>query len=104
MQQGDQYAVRISIEKDGQALTPDDVAGVKIDLGSLERRYPGELSFDTDSGMWLFPVSQVETLALSGRIPAQVQVNLGGNPAQIIGSKVSNVIVDASLIRSVWDD
>lgn len=104
MQQGDQYAIRINIQNGGVAVTPSDVTGVKVALGSIVHVYPGDLSYDSEGGSWLFPVSQRDTLALQGRVPAQVQLNYGGDPAQIIGSKVKQVVVDASMITEVWDD
>ena len=104
MQQGDQYAIRVDIKQGGSALEPADVAGVKVQLGDIMREYPdGGLTYDSTLESWLFPVSQAETLALEGTVSAQVQVNLGGEPAQIVGSPVRRVRVDGSIIRQVWD-
>ena len=104
MQQGDQYAVRVDIKQGGEALEPADVAGVKVQLGDIVREYPdGDLTYDSTLESWLFPVTQAETLALEGTVSAQVQVNLGGEPAQIVGSPVRRVRVDGSIIRQVWD-
>ena len=104
MQQGDQYSIRLDIQQDGEPLAPADVTGVKVVIAGIEQRYPdGGLTYDTVIESWLFPITQEQTLALRGMVPAQVQVNFGGNPAQIIGSKVYNVNVSESIIRTAWD-
>ena len=105
MQQGDQYSIMLAIQKDGHALTPDDVVGVKVSIAGIEQSYPGNgLTYDETLECWLFPVTQAQTLAMSGQVPAQVQVNLGGNPPQIIGSTVSHAYVNKSIIGGVWGD
>lgn len=103
MQQGDQYSICVTIDKDGAALTPADVEGVRVRIGEIERRYPdGGLEYNAEAGVWLFPVTQADTLSMSGTPKAQVQVNFGGTPAQIVGSPVGHVAIDDSVIREVW--
>lgn len=105
MQQGDQYSIMFAIKKAGEPLTPDDVEGVRVHIGGIERRYPdGGLDWDAESRTWLFPVSQSETLQLRGLVAAQVQVDFGGSPRQIVGSTVERFRVDESVIRRVWDE
>lgn len=105
MQQGDQYSIRITIRKEETALAPEDVEGVKVKIGNIEHRYPdGSLTYDTTTEAWLFPVTQEQTLSLLGTQPAQVQVNLGGTPPQIIGSSVQSATINGSVIRSVWNE
>lgn len=104
MQQGDQYSIRVCIKKEGVALAPADIVGLKIKVGNIEDSYPaGNISYDSESGKWLFPVTQEQTIALEGVQLAQVQVNFGGNPAQIVGSKVQSAYIDSSVIRSIWN-
>lgn len=105
MQQGDQYSIQVSLTKGDQPLAPADVEGVKVMLGPIIARYPdGGLTYDDDNDVWLFPVTQEQTLELRGRVAAQVQVDFGGTPRQIISSKVQQVLVDTSIIRSAWND
>lgn len=104
MQQGDQYQIMVDIQREGTSLLPADVEGIKVELGGIVRRYPGELSYDADLGCWLFPVTQEESLRFDTNVEAQVQVNFGGTPPQIIGSKVRRVLVGTSIIRTVWND
>ena len=105
MHQGDQYSILVSINKGGDPLTPAEVEGVKVRIGAEERRYPdGTLTYSADEQAWLFPVTQADTLAMMGMQRAQVQVNFGGTPAQIIGSAIEQVNIDNSVIRSEWDE
>lgn len=103
MHQGDQYSICVTINKDGSPLAPADCEGVRVRIGSVEQRYPdGDLTYE--DGVWLFPFTQSQTLGMAGAQRAQVQVNFGGNPEQIIGSAVTVVTVDGSVIRKVWAD
>ena len=105
IQQGDQYSLEVSIlGDDGLPITPDGIDGVKIELGDISKRYPGELTFDGESDVWLFPVTQEETLSLAGHVKFQTQVNFGGTPPQILGSPKETVYVADSIIKEVWDD
>ena len=105
MQRGDQYSIRIAISKDGQPLAVGGITGLRIKLGDLEDRYPeGTLSYDDVAGVWLFPVTQEQTHAFPETLLAQVQVNFGGNPETIVGSRVQRININNSIIRSTWDE
>ena len=104
MQQGDQYSIMVSIMSGCDFVTDKDVAGVKIRIGDVTKEYPGELSYDSKSRTWLFPITQAQTNSMKGRAAAQVQVNFGGDPAQIIGSKVRDIFIDNSIIKEPWDE
>lgn len=105
MHQGDQYSIVITINSGDEPLTPEDVEGIRIKIGEMERRYPeGTLTYNDQEGAWLFPVTQAETLRMTGMQRAQVQVNFGGTPPQIIGSAVVQVDMDGSVIRKEWSD
>lgn len=61
--QGDALSVPISIKLNGEAVTTADVESVKVTMGGVEKRYPGDIAFS--SGRFLFPLTQEETLAMT---------------------------------------
>ena len=105
MQQGDQFSLMIDIKRGDTSLAPEDVEGIKVKLGDVERKYPdGGLTYDDGLDTWLFPVSQEDTLKMDSHVKAQVQVNFGGTPPQILGTEVSDVYVCQSIIKDTWDE
>lgn len=77
MMQGDSRSLVIEIlNSDKKPVTPDAVTDVEIVVGSLKKRYKNEeVSFDTDSNKWLFPLTQEETFKMpASHVKAQVRV------------------------------
>lgn len=102
MMQGDSYGLRIDILKaDGTAVTADDVTDVEITIGDLSKKYSDkEIAFDTDSGKWIFPLSQEETFRFpAARVRGQVRVMwLSGG---VEGASLGWINVIESLSREV---
>lgn len=75
MMQGDSYNLGINILNNaGQPVTPDDVRDVEITIGSLRKTYLNAQIIFRD-GVWLFPLSQAETLRYwPSSVKAQVRV------------------------------
>lgn len=61
--QGDALSVPISIKLNGIEVTDADIQAVKVTMGGVEKRYPGEITYD--SGRFLFPLTQEETLGMT---------------------------------------
>ena len=105
MQQGDQFYLMFEIKQGNTSLAPEDVTGIKAKVGDIECEYPGgDLTYDSGLDVWLFPLTQEDTLAMYPYVKAQVQVNFGGDPPQILGTEVSDVYVSRSIIQDVWDE
>ena len=104
MIQGDQYQMPITIKVGDTVITPDNCEGVKIDVGGTIRESPGTLAYDAVDSVWLYQLTQAQTLGFSGLVGITVQVNMGGNPAEIIGSKPQFELVDESTIREAWSE
>lgn len=94
IKQGDSYAVPIYIELDGQAVTDSTlyaVEAVEVCLEGTSKSYKsdgsGEVTFS--DGVFLFPLSQEETLALTegpGHLDIRLKTidgNVKGTPYQI---------------------
>lgn len=75
IKQGDQYLIPISITSDGEPLDIENVEIVEIALGNLIKKYPTEISYDSEEEIFMFPVLQTETFAFrSGLIKMDVRV------------------------------
>ena len=62
MVQGDAYYIPVTItDTNGGPLDLTAVALVRIKLGDVEETYPGNVAFDSETGVFNFPVTQEET-------------------------------------------
>lgn len=109
MQQGDQYAIPITVTiADGTLVTPDTCEDIKIKIGNLtEKTYgAGELTPETEdgeyTGRWLYPLTQADTLTLGVKTPIQAQVKFADGT--IHGTPVSRFTFNESIILTEWGD
>lgn len=75
MMQGDSYNLGIRLLNNAQQpITPEDVEDVEITIGWESKRYKlRQLTYY--EGMWLYPISQAESLAQwPGQVEAQVRI------------------------------
>lgn len=77
--QGDQYYIPFRIDRAGKVVTPLDVDGLKIVVGSVVQSYPdGVLSFDGDEN-WLFRLDAESSRHMSNSVCCQIEIQTGGN-------------------------
>lgn len=76
MYQGDQYPVLIYITNQGTYLDLSEINTVEITLHNITKRYPGEVTYDSDTGAFLMPITQEESFSLpiKKRLYAQSRV------------------------------
>ena len=98
---GEQFAVPFEIFIDEDSVTPENVDGLRVQLGDRLCEWPdGELEYDDDSGAWLYPLTEQQSLALCpGHRSAQVAVLIGDD---IFESDVVGVRVSDSIIQRRW--
>ena len=108
MQQGDAFAFPLTIAAaDGTIITPDNCADVKVLIkGLTAKSYVAEtLIPETDdgayTGRWLYPLTQANTLTLSGSVPVQAQVKFADGT--ILGTQVMFAPVLESIITTAWE-
>lgn len=102
MMQGDSYGLSIEILKaDGSAVTLKDVSDVEITIGHLRKTYKnGEVTFDSDSGKWVFPLTQEETFKFPVmRVKGQVRVAWAGGGVE--GASLGYVNINESYSKEV---
>lgn len=100
MMQGDGGFLGIDLRNSaGAVVAPGDVREVEITLARLRKTYSrGELSFA--GGVWLFPLSQEESLALMpGAAPAQVRLVWANGVVE--GQTLQGICVEESISKEV---
>lgn len=118
MHRGDEFKLPIMLKNRGTVLTPSMIDGLKIKVADIELTYNGidGISFDDEEGVWLFPLTQEQTLQLQSEkykdmnlstspdfdtnIPVQAQIKLNG---EVFGTDVDYINVKDSIIKTVWD-
>lgn len=100
MMQGDSYFLGFVLRNNaGQPITPEDVLDVEITVGSLTKHMKGgEIIYD--SGMWMFPLSQKESIAMRpGSKDAQARIKWAGGAVE--GQPIFGVRIQESKSKEV---
>ena len=96
--QADQHFVKFKITQDGEAVTPDNVDGVRIYLGGVVQEYPkGLLSFDGEH--WLFYLQADKSAHFPENAPCQIEIKRGDVRQH---SAVFTADVAKSLLKGDW--
>lgn len=76
MYQGDQYPVPVYITSQGTYLDLSEISTVEITLHNITKRYPDEITYDSDMGAFLMPITQEESFSfpVKKRLYAQSRV------------------------------
>ena len=100
MMQGDGGYLGIELRNSaGAVVAPGDVREVEITLGTLRKTYPrGELSYA--GGVWLFPLSQEESLSLMPGAAA-AQVRLVWAHGVVEGQSLWGIWIEESISKEV---
>lgn len=104
MMQGDAYYFRFRItgtNENGEAVVvdPSIAEDVEIIIGHVRRAYPGNLSYDNDSQMWIFPMSQLDSMQLRQTVPAQVRIKF--TDGSVIGKPLTDFVIENSSSKVV---
>ena len=90
--QGDAYDIPVCINSGEGIITPATAASVEMTIGSITKKYPGEIYF---ADQWYFPLSQQESFGLAPGLH-QVQVRVKFVSGEIVGADCGCMIVNAS--------
>lgn len=98
MMQGDARSLYIELLKPGDVVVePKDVADVEVTVGLLSKTYrDGQLAFL--DGVWMFPLTQSETLALKATVQ-KAQVRVRWPSGEVEGVSLGRIYMDEGLSR-----
>lgn len=103
IRQGDQYALPIILWQGETLIEDSDVEAMRIAVGPFTAYYPGALSYSSQLGAWLFPLTEEMTYALSGKIRVQAQAQFLQNGETVcISSDNVTIDVDESELKGAW--
>lgn len=101
IQQGDQYSIQFQIKQNDVVLTPSNVTDVRIQIDKTLKSYVNnQITFDTPSNKWIYPLTEKESVALDGAtVPLQIGIKQSGS---IYYSPTMSVVVGKSIIKKEW--
>ena len=96
--QGDQYLLPFTLRtRDGTIISDQMVKTVVLNLGTLSRKYPGDVTYK--DGRWYFPLKQRQTLAMHGAVEPQARVEFPNET--VFGGSGDPIDVQRALNRGV---
>ena len=101
MMQGDSYNIPIEILAEDGATDPAVFENVEIVIGSLVKTMAKQqISYDAKEKVFLFPISQKESMNMPQKAKAQVRVKLNGSN-DVIGIDLGEIDVAKTLSKAV---
>lgn len=101
---GDQYYLRVEILSDGELLNTDNVSEVEITIADLIKTaiktstgFTGDVIYDPNEKLFLFPLTQEESFCLPKKTEVQVRIKYQDN--SVVTSDISILEVDKSLSK-----
>ena len=64
IKQGDAYTVPVRVLANGSPINIADVEAVEFRIGDVRKLYPGQATYDGESGEFMVPLTQEDTLAM----------------------------------------
>ncbi len=96
IKQGDAYALPIRVSVDGEPITAADLAlieSVEFMVGEdIRKVYPQDVAFDSETGVFLVPLSQTETFALEDGDTVSLDVRVEFPGGDVIGTRTMEQI------------
>lgn len=101
MMQGDSYNIPIEILAEDGVTDPTVFEDVEIVFGSLVKTMGnGQIFYDAEQKVFLFPLSQKESMNMPQKVKAQVRVKLNGS-GDVIGVDLGEIDIDKTLSKAV---
>lgn len=99
---GDQYLLPFKIEQGSVVVTPENSTDVRIKIGDYLKSYSAsEISFNSTTNCWEYPLTEEMTRSLTGRVPCQLGVKIGDN---YVYSEDIPIDFINSIITESWGD
>lgn len=103
IQQGDQYAIPISIKSGSEVITPENCSDVRVKIDDELISYnggTGELTYNSADRTWCFPLSETTSFGYANSsIKIQVAVKFDDD---FVYSSVQQIDIGRSIIKDKW--
>lgn len=101
IKQGDAYNLRIKINSGDGPLDMAEVETVEIVVGSLTKTWPDVVDYDAETGAFLFPLAQEESLQFRAGIAVRFDVRVKFQTGDVVGIKPQRIDVIEALSKEV---
>ncbi len=98
IKQGDAYIMPLNITVNGGQLPASEVEAVEVRLGDVRKTYPEDISYDVDSGHFLVPLQQEDTLSLPEDDAVQLDVRVKFKGGSVAGTQKVTMIVSVNAL------
>lgn len=98
--QGDAYDIGVVVTLDGGPIDIALVEKAEMVIGTLKKLYPDEITYDSESGKFLFPLEQEESFSLCS-LPQPAQIRIKLKTGEVFGGKLGTVSASASASKEV---
>lgn len=99
MRQGEQYALVMRIEVNGNPIDLLNVEKIEFAIDAVSKTYPGEVTYNKELDEFYFPVTVEESSGWSGYVDYQVRVTYV-NENKLI-SPVQQLDVENSMFKNI---
>lgn len=101
IQKGDQYSIPLALKFNGEDVTPQTVDDVRVQIGGILLAYVGgSLTYDSESKVWFFPLTEEQTRDMPPVVCFQCAVKQGHD---LYYSDISYIPFGDSIIKETWD-
>jgi len=97
--QGDQYSIPIYITSQGTYLDLSEISAVEITLHNITKKYPGEVTYDSNSGAFLMPITQKESFSMPTKKRLYAQARILYSDGTVFGTDPLDFFIGESLSK-----
>lgn len=104
IQQGDQYAIPVSIKSGNEVITPENCSDVRVKIDDVMISYEGgtgQLSYNDRDKTWCFPLTEDISFGYDNSIQIQVGVKFDDD---FVYSPVQRIDIGRSIIKEMWSN
>ena len=98
--QGDSYSIGIDVTLNDAPIDIAMVEKAEVILGRIKKQYPNEITYDSENGKFLFPITQQESFSF-GLPPSPAQIRIKLTSGEVIGGKLETINVQSSVSKEV---
>lgn len=99
MMEGDSWPLLFQINVDGEPINIQDVELIEFTVDGLSKNYPGAVSYDENTKIFSFPLSQEETFKFKNQVTAQGRIKFSSD--EVVGVNFGKIDINRSQSKAV---
>lgn len=101
IKQGDAYNLEVKVSNSNYQLNMDDVDKVEIFIGDMIKTCPGDVTYDAERDLFLFPLSQGESFMFKPGKTVTFDVRVKFKSGEVTGIQPQKIDVIRSMSKAV---